>query len=666
MTRGYAPVIVPRLLALAALCMLASCIDGLDTDEVTQQAGTPTIATDRSAYTAAQAITVTWMNSPGNPFDFVALMPAGSPAQSPPVAWSYTNGKVDGSIVFGPITTSGNYEARLYLGGSYTILATSSFVVTNATISTDKSIYSTADTSINVTWSGLPGAAGEYVAIAVAGSSSTLQTSATNGAASGMTSFTNPGAGSYEARAYSGSGVILASSSFEVSSASVTTDKASYAPNQSITITWSGATGNTSDYIAVMPAGSPAQSTPVQWFYLYGATSGSRTIPGVAAGSYEARMYLHNSYTVLASTSFSVAATCTVGTQPVVSSVTSGDMVIDSMSKYANVAMTPAMASSILFTTVRESEPSPAYGGVVCYLHDALTNPMLPAGLLCSRGAAGTDTGNGTINVHWTVVTFSSGVTVQRGIANTGTMNPASITLSTINPAESFVILNGVMSGGSGWGNNEFARAQITGSTSLEVRNAIAGSQIAWQVVDMQGASVQRGTTSLTSSATSANVTISTVPSGSVPFVSYTSDNASGIAAAALMLQSRLSNSTTLVLSRSVGGSSLDVAWEVVSLPFATYSGVTNLSAGQGSASVNVAGISGTQSVGVCSTEALLGASTGSTTYQGSGGSADLVGEAAVTLTTAAGTLGLSRTSTQGSASIPWTVIDFSKNCAGN
>ena len=655
-----------RIGALAAFAMLAmSCMDPAQTDQVSQQAGTATISADRTAYTTTQSITVIWANSPGNMYDFVALMPAGSPAHSTPVAWSYTNGKVNGSITFAPISTVGSYEARLYLAGSsYTILASSTFSVTSATVSTDKQLYSTSDSSVVVSWSGMPGNSGEYLAIAVAGSSSALQTSPTNGATSGMASFTNPGAGSYEARAYSSTGSILASSTFTVSAATITTDKASYTPSQSITITWSGATGNANDYIAVMPAGSPAQSTPVEWFYLNGATSGSKTIPGVAAGSYEARLYLHGTYTIMASSSFSVATACTVGTQPVVSSVTSGDLVIGSAAKYTNVAMTPSMSSSILFTTLAEAEPSPTYGGVICYLHGALTTPAVPAGLLCSRNTAGTDTGNGTINVHWTVVTFSSGVSVQSGIANTGTTDPSTISLSTINPSESFVILNGIETGGTGWGNNEFARAQITSSTSLDVRTAVAGSQVAWQVVDMQGASVQRGTTSLASTDTSATVTIANAPSGSLPLVSYTTDNVNGIAAATLMLQSRLSNSTTLDLERSAGGSSLNVAWEVVSLPFATYSGVTNLAAGQGSASVSVAGISGTESVGVCSTEALLGPSTGSTTYSGS--LLDLVGEAAVTLTPAAGSLSMARTSTQASATIPWTVIDFSKNCAGN
>ncbi|HSN27230.1 MAG TPA: hypothetical protein VLT45_13130 [Kofleriaceae bacterium] len=661
--------VIVRVALFAVLAALVSaCIGDLSTSSDEQAVGTPTITTDKATYTPTQSITVTWTNDPGNANDFIALMPAGSPAHSTPVAWTYINGAVNGSRTFGPIATPGNYEARLYLGGgTYTILAQSSFSVVSTTITTDKSIYGATDTSVVATWANMPGNAGEYVALSVAGSpdNSTIQTALTGGATSGSHTFTKPAPGSYEARAYSSSNTVLArSATFTVvGTTTISTDKTLYTPSQSITVTWSGATGDAHDFIAIMPAGSAAQSTPTEWFYLNGVVSGSKTIPGVAAGSYEARLYLHDSYTILASTSFMVSSTCTVGTAPVVSSVTSGDLTIDAASKYTNVAMTVDSTKSILFTTLAEAEPSPTYGGVMCYLHGALTNPALPAGMLCSRATAGTDTGSGVINVHWTVVTFSSGVTVQSGIANTGTTNPTTVTLNTINPSESFVVLNGILTGGTGWGNNEFQRAQITSSTSLDIRATVAGAQTAWQVVDMTGASVQRGTASFASGDTTQNVTIANAPSGSVPFVSYTTDNSSGIAAAALMLQSRLSNNTTLELKRSAGGAALNIAWEVVSLPFATYSGVTNLAAGQASTSVSIAGISGTQSVGVCSSEGLLGPSTGSTTYAGS--SLDLVGEAAATLTTSAGALAIARSSSQASATFPWTVIDFSKNCAG-
>ncbi|MBV8762278.1 MAG: hypothetical protein JO257_33615 [Deltaproteobacteria bacterium] len=655
------------MLALLAL-LISSCVGSESTSEIGQSV-TSTISTDRTVYTPTQTVTVTWTGAPGNANDFVALMPAGSPAHSPPVAWTYINGQVNGSVTFGAISTAGNYEARLYLGGgSYTILAQSSFSVVSTTVTTDKTVYTQTDTTVTVTWAMAPGNAGEYVAISVAGSpdSSTVATFLTGGATSGNHGFTKPAPGTYEARFYNSSNVVLArSANFTVvQNATISTNKALYQPIENITVTWSGATGDVHDFIAIMPAGSAANATPNQWFYLNGATSGSKTIPGVnTAGQYEARLYLHNSYTILASTSFTVTGQCTIGAAPVVSGVTSGDITIDAMSKYTNVPMTVDQTTSILFTSVAEAEPSPTYGGVMCYLHPALTNPALAAGLLCTRATAGTDTGTGVINVHWSIVSFSSGVTVQAGIANTGTTNPTTVTLNTITPSESFVVLNGIVTGGTGWGNNEFQRAQITGATSLDIRATVAGSQVAWQVVDMTGASVQRGTTSFASGDTLQNVTIGNAPSGSVPFVSYTTDNPSGIAAAALMLQSRLSNNTTLELKRGAGGAALNIAWEVVSLPFATYSGVANLSAGQASTTVTIAGISGTQSVGVCSSEGLLGPSTGSTTYAGS--ALDLVGEASATLTPSAGSLAIVRSSSQASATFPWTVIDFSKNCQG-
>jgi hypothetical protein len=129
------------------------------------------------------------------------------------------------------------------------------------------------------------------------------------------------------------------------------------------------------------------------------------------------------------------------------------------------------------------------------------------------------------------------------------------------------------------------------------------------------------------------------------------------------MLQSALTDPTTVTLLRDAGGSNLDVSWEVVSLPFATIAGSTSFTAGELTATAPVAGIAAATSVAFCSSQSILGPSTGSTSYAGS--DTDLVGEAAVTLTTGAGSVTLTRGTSQATAEIPWTVIDFAHNCAG-
>jgi hypothetical protein len=180
----------------------------------------------------------------------------------------------------------------------------------------------------------------------------------------------------------------------------------------------------------------------------------------------------------------------------------------------------------------------------------------------------------------------------------------------------------------------------------------------------MSGATVTRGMTSLTSAQTQASVAVPAAPSGSLLLASYTTDNTSGIAAASLMLQSSLASSTSLSFHRTQGGSNLSVAWELVSLPYSTRSGIANFAAGSASTNVSVAGIGPATSVGLSSTQSILGQSGGSSAYTGA--SIDLVGESAFTMQTGTDSLVLTRLSSSAAATIPWTVIDFAHDCAGN
>jgi hypothetical protein len=320
-------------------------------------------------------------------------------------------------------------------------------------------------------------------------------------------------------------------------------------------------------------------------------------------------------------------------------------------------------ASSILFTSTRENEPSPNYGGVMCQLQAADATLMTPNGLFCTRNAMGTDTGSGTIVVHYSIVTFASGVTVQRGMANTGFTNPSTISLSTVNTSESFVLLNGVAVGGSAWGNNEFVRARLVDANTLDVRTSVAGTRVSWQVVQMSGASVQRGTVTMATNATSVSAPVSTTPTGTFVLASYTTTNSSGIAAGALSVASSMGDASTVLFQRSLGGTPVDISYEVVSWPFNTRTGTVNFAAGQSALNVSVSGIAGNTSVAITGSQAILGQATGSTTYNG--GSIDLVGEAAVTLSTSSGSISVARASSQASANIPWTVLDFAHNCNG-
>jgi hypothetical protein len=146
---------------------------------------------------------------------------------------------------------------------------------------------------------------------------------------------------------------------------------------------------------------------------------------------------------------------------------------------------------------------------------------------------------------------------------------------------------------------------------------------------------------------------------------SYTSSNATGIAASAMMIRTTLTNPTTLTFARNSTGSSIDVSWEVVSLPFATHTGTASFNAGQTSQSVPVTGANfvAASSVAFSSTQSIFGQSGGSSSYAGA--LVDLVGEAAFTLSSGSNSVQIDRASSQAAAAVSWTVIDFAHNCAG-
>jgi hypothetical protein len=142
----------------------------------------------------------------------------------------------------------------------------------------------------------------------------------TNGQQSGTATFTTPAAGSYVARAFPNNtfALLAESATFAVAAAtppSVATDKLSYAPGSTITVTYGALPGNLQDWIALAPAGSPNTSY-VAYVFTNGQQSGTATFAAPAAGSYVARAFPNNTFALLAQgPAFSVGtATATVTT----------------------------------------------------------------------------------------------------------------------------------------------------------------------------------------------------------------------------------------------------------------------------------------------------------------------------------------------------------------
>lgn len=90
--------------------------------------------------------------------------------------------------------------------------------------------------------------------------------------------------------------------------ATITTDSSSYVAGQNIQVTWDQLPGNASDWVGLAPSGSEPTSV-VKWVSTGGASSSSYTFSGLANGTFVARAFAEDTYTVVAeSNEFSVGA----------------------------------------------------------------------------------------------------------------------------------------------------------------------------------------------------------------------------------------------------------------------------------------------------------------------------------------------------------------------
>jgi len=273
------------------------------------------VTTDAASYSVGATVTVTFSGLPGNYRDWIAIAPWGSDDMTY-VTYVYTNGYTSGTATF-TAPASGNYVARAFVNDTFTLLAESGpFSTAPAPISTDKSTY-TSGSTITVTYSGLPGNARDWIAIAPAGGANTSYTAFvyTNGQTSGTATFTAPADGTYVARSFTNDtfNLFAESAPFTVASPTVSTDHASYAPGATITVTYSGLPGNARDWIAIAPAGG-ANTSYTAFVYTNGQTSGTATFTAPADGSYVARAFVNDTFTLLAESAAFTTVSATIST----------------------------------------------------------------------------------------------------------------------------------------------------------------------------------------------------------------------------------------------------------------------------------------------------------------------------------------------------------------
>lgn len=133
----------------------------------------------------------------------------------------------------------------------------------------------------------------------------------TNGVKSGTMTFGGMQSGEYEVRCYfRNESIIRVRYRFRVGNSSgdnaiVKTEKEVYAPNEKVTVNFSGFPGNAKDWIGIAPS-SYKDDQLQYWYYTEGKLSGNMDFPGLPEGQYEVRAFYNNEYTVRARYTFFV------------------------------------------------------------------------------------------------------------------------------------------------------------------------------------------------------------------------------------------------------------------------------------------------------------------------------------------------------------------------
>jgi hypothetical protein len=150
----------------------------------------------------------------------------------------------------------------------------------------------------------MPGYSDDWIAIVQSGHADTAyeRYRYTSGATGGSISFGTLPPGTYVARGFQHGTytTVVSSSTFTVTApAPTTTIDAVVTGAGSVSVTYAGLAGYNHDWIGIAPAGG-APTSDIAWVYSFGAASGTASFAGIAPGTYVARAFFDDSFTIAA------------------------------------------------------------------------------------------------------------------------------------------------------------------------------------------------------------------------------------------------------------------------------------------------------------------------------------------------------------------------------
>ena len=272
-----------------------------------------------------------------------------------------------------------------------------------------------------------------------------------------------------------------------------------------------------------------------------------------------------------------------------------------------------------------------------------------------------------TMTMEWYVVTYTCGITVQRGEVSQATTS-IDVPISSVgSTSQAFVTWSKTPAAGDGiFGNDDPVVGELTSPTNLQFRanSANATHIISWQVIAFDNPSdvnVQTGTTSLLGTATSTTATLSPAVDVTKTFVlaSYRIA-ADGPDIGANMLRAELTDSTTITFTRGISGSPDDITeitWQAIELnEGSSVQRVTQaFAAATTQRNIGITPVDTTKAYAFGSVQAGSGQNLGQSTYAAD----DIVGVGSFTADLSASQLTLTRDNTAASANVGWFVVHW-------
>jgi len=274
----------------------------------------------------------------------------------------------------------------------------------------------------------------------------------------------------------------------------------------------------------------------------------------------------------------------------VIKSVQTGTVTMGSVTQsVAITSVTPAKAFVICSESA--SNGSQASDRVTCELNAATT-------LTIKIGVA-----DASVAVRWYVVEFLSGVSVQRGLVTTATFAAGVATVDVTLPTaviltKAFPLTTATTATTSRSVDEEVTpTAELTTGTNLRLTRNQSGNPIAvaWQVVQIESTSVQKGILNMPQASLTITATLSPPVDMARTFLVFTANGGASVNGVESRYRTTgvITNSTTLTFTRAVNGGAgndVDISWFAVRMTDGTtVQRGSNTTPGAGTTTMNAA-----------------------------------------------------------------------------